>query len=86
LDSPELTGHETLELFHLAFAGRVVLEELVGETECSEGQADCVANLAVAGKSKFATASAEIDQQDAVRAEPSVGDNAEVNETGFFES
>src|SRR5271155_4288679 len=62
-----------------------MLNEFTGQTHRPERQTDGVPKLSVAGESKFATAAAEIDEQNTMRAQATGGDYAEMNQARFFQ-
>ncbi len=55
---------KTLQTFQFRFAGRVVLQELVGQADGAERKADRLADMTLSGNGEFTTAATEVHHQD----------------------
>ena len=83
-DAADFTRYEAAQALQLAFAGRIVAQKFVGETDRAQGQADGVANVSALGDGEFATAAAEIHHERGRAIDARTGDQAEVNQARFF--
>ena len=52
-----------LFLSHLGFAGWVVAQKLIRQTNCAERKADCIADVTLTGNGQLATSSAQVRHQ-----------------------
>ena len=62
-DAIEFADNEAAEAFELALAGRVVLEEFVGEANRAEGKANRLTDVTASGNRELTASTAEVDHQ-----------------------
>src|SRR5581483_1640856 len=77
--------NEGAKLRHFRFSRRVMFEKFIGEADGAERQADGVPNVPLYRDGELATSAAKVDQQDRRCGDPLQGDNAEMNQAGFFQ-
>ena len=85
-DAVDFARDEALQAFQFAFAGRIMAQEFVGETDRAQGKTDGFANLTVGGDGEFAASAAQIDHESGRIIDARVGDEAEVNQARFFQA